>query len=81
MSALSAAGVEFLIVGAHALAAHGVPRATGDLDIWVRPTPENAARALRALATFGAPLADPSVDDLTQPDLADLALLDEADHE
>lgn len=81
LSALSAAGVEFLIVGAHALAAHGVPRATGDLDIWVRPTPENAARALRALATFGAPLADPSVDDLTQPDLADLALLDEADHE
>jgi len=37
LSALSAAGVEFLIVGAHALAAHGRPRATGDLDIWVRP--------------------------------------------
>jgi hypothetical protein len=38
LSALSAAGVRFLIVGAHALAAHGVPRATGDLDIWVKPT-------------------------------------------
>ena len=48
LSALSAAGVEFLIVGAHALAAHGVPRATGDLGIWVRPTPDNAARTLQA---------------------------------
>lgn len=38
LSALSEAGAEFLIVGAHALAAHGLPRATGDLDIWVRPT-------------------------------------------
>jgi hypothetical protein len=68
LSALSAAGVDFLIVGAHALAAHGVPRATGDLDIWIRPTPENAARTLRALTAFGAPLDDLSVDDLTRPD-------------
>jgi hypothetical protein len=68
LSALSAAGVEFLIVGAHALAAHGVPRATGDLDIWIRPSPDNAARTLRALAAFGAPLSDLSVDDLTRPD-------------
>ncbi len=68
LSALSAAGVEFLIVGAHALAAHGVPRATGDLDIWVRPTPDNATRTLRALAAFGAPLSDLSVDDLIKTD-------------
>jgi hypothetical protein len=68
LSALSAAGVEFLIVGAHALAAHGVPRATGDLDIWVRPTPDNGARTLRALAAFGAPLSDLSVEDLTRTD-------------
>ena len=68
LSALSAAGVEFLIVGAHALAAHGVPRATGDLDIWIRPTPDNAARTLRALAAFGAPLSDLSIEDLTRPD-------------
>jgi hypothetical protein len=68
LSALSAAGVEFLIVGAHALAAHGVPRATGDLDIWIRPTPDNAERTLRALAAFGAPLSDLSVEDLTKPD-------------
>jgi len=68
LSALSAAGVEFLIVGAHALAAHGVPRATGDLDIWIRPTRDNAERTFRALGAFGAPLADLSIDDLTQPD-------------
>jgi len=68
LSALSAAGVDFLIVGAHALAAHGVPRATGDLDIWIRPTPDNAARTLRALAAFGAPLSDLSIEDLTRLD-------------
>jgi hypothetical protein len=68
LSALSEAGVDFLIVGAHALAAHGVPRATGDLDIWIRPTPDNAARALRALEAFGAPLAGLTVEDLTRPD-------------
>ena len=49
LSALSAAGVEYLLVGAYAMAAHGWPRATGDIDIWVRPTLENAERVLRAL--------------------------------
>jgi len=68
LSALSEAGVDFLIVGAHALAAHGVPRATGDLDIWIRPTPENATRALQALVAFGAPLGGLTVEDLTRPD-------------
>lgn len=53
----SAGRVEFLVVGAHALAAHGLPRATGDLDVLVRPTPVNAARVVRALLEFGAPLA------------------------
>jgi hypothetical protein len=48
LSALSEAGVEFLVVGAHALAAHGTPRATGDLDIWVNPSRDNAARVLAA---------------------------------
>ncbi len=68
LSALSEAGAEFLVVGAHALAAHGTPRATGDLDIWVNSTSENAARVLTALRAFGAPLADLTVDDLTKPD-------------
>lgn len=56
LEALRGNGVEFLVVGAHALAAHGVPRATGDLDVWVRPTEENAAKVVRALTSFGAPL-------------------------
>ncbi len=54
---LGAEGCDFLIVGAHALAAHGAPRATGDLDVFVRATPENSARVFRALLRFGAPLA------------------------
>jgi hypothetical protein len=68
LSALCEAGVEFLIVGAHALAAHGVPRATGDLDIWIRATPENAARVLEALAKFGAPVLDLTIEDLSKAD-------------
>ena len=67
LSALSAAGAEFLVVGAHALAAHGVPRATGDLDLWVRGTPENARKVLEALREFGAPLFDLTVEDLSRP--------------
>lgn len=68
LSALSEAGAEFLVVGAHALAAHGIARATGDLDIWVKPTKENAERVMRALMAFGAPLMDLTLDDLTKTD-------------
>jgi hypothetical protein len=68
LSALSEAGVEFLVVGAHALAAHGAPRATGDLDVWVNPTPANAHRVIRALTAFGAPLHDLTLDDLIKSD-------------
>jgi hypothetical protein len=57
LSGFIAGGVRFLVVGAHALAAHGVPRVTGDLDVWVEPTTENAARVFRSLAAFGAPIA------------------------
>jgi hypothetical protein len=56
LHALSTAGVEFLVVGAHAMALHGVPRATGDLDLLVRPTPGNAERVHEALRAFGAPM-------------------------
>jgi len=65
LHALSEAEARFLVVGAYALAVHGRPRATGDLDIWVEPTIDNAARVYQALVEFGAPL-----DDLTQSDLA-----------
>lgn len=70
LSAFSAGGVEYLVVGDHALAAHGRPRATGDLDLWVNPTPENADRVWRALTQFGAPLGDLTTQDLVSRDIA-----------
>ncbi len=69
LSAFEEESVEYLVVGAYALAAHGAPRATGDLDLWIRPSPENADRAFRALEAFGAPTHDLTVDDLSDPDL------------
>ena len=54
------ADVRFLVVGAYALAVHGRPRGTGDIDLWVDATPENASRVMRALSAFGAPLSDVS---------------------
>ena len=59
------AKVRFLVVGAYALALHGRPRATGDLDLWVEATPENAPRVLQALRAFRAPL-----DQITEADFA-----------
>lgn len=67
LRAFIAADVRFLVVGAYALALHGRPRATGDLDVWVDATPENAARVMRALANFGAPLTDISAADFASP--------------
>ena len=67
LSGLSDSGVEFLLVGAYAMAAHGHPRATGDLDIWVRANPENAVKVLVALSRFGAPLHDLTIEDLSTP--------------
>jgi hypothetical protein len=64
---LSAASAEFMLVGAHARAAYGAPRATADIDIWVRATPENALRVWKALADYSAPLHDLTVDDLSRP--------------
>jgi hypothetical protein len=55
LSALDDVGAEYLIVGAYALAGHGNPRATGDIDIWVRPTAENAERVWQAIEKYGAP--------------------------
>ena len=69
LSALSEANVEFLLVGAHALAVHGYVRATGDLDIWVRPTPENAVRVWQAIAKFGAPHRQMTIEDFCTPDV------------
>ena len=56
--------VRFLLVGAYALAAHGYPRATMDIDIWVMPGPDNADAVLRALDRFRAPLHNLTKGDL-----------------
>jgi len=69
LSAFSAEGVEFLLVGAYALAVHGLPRATGDLDLWVGTAGENPQRVRRALRRFGAPLDQLTPTDLKQPDV------------
>jgi hypothetical protein len=58
--------VRFLLVGAYALAAHGYPLATMDIDIWVMPAPDNADAVLRALRRFGAPLNNLTKADLEQ---------------
>ncbi len=65
--AFNAQGVEYLIVGAHALAAHGHVRATKDLYVWINPSGENAARVIAALEAFGAPLIDVSAEDFATP--------------
>lgn len=57
LAALLDAGARFLVVGAHALAVHGVPRGTQDLEVWIDSDPANVDRVWRALAEFGAPLA------------------------
>jgi hypothetical protein len=63
---LTARAVEFVIVGAHALAFHGAPRFTGDLDILVRPTEENGARLLGAIADFGFPASALTPSDIVE---------------
>ena len=64
LRALVESGAEFVIVGAHALAVHGVPRATGDLDILIRPTENNAKMVIEALEAFGAPIKDHGVSEI-----------------
>lgn len=65
LAEFNAGSVDYLVVGAHALAVHGFVRATKDLDVWVRPEAANASRVVAALAAFGAPLHD-----LTAVDMA-----------
>ena len=61
---LSDENVKYLLVGAYALAVHGYPRATMDIDIWVMPSPQNADAVMRALRRFGAPLHNLTKEDL-----------------
>ena len=61
---LSAEKVRFLLIGAYAMAAHGYPRATMNIDIWIMPSAQNADAVLRALQRFGAPLGSLTTEDL-----------------
>lgn len=68
-AALNEAEVNYLLIGAHAVAFHAEPRYTKDLDVWVEATPTNAARVMQALRSFGAPLAG-----VTESDFAGAAV-------
>jgi hypothetical protein len=61
--------VEFIVVGAYALAVHGLPRATGDFDLWVRPSSDNSNKIWKALKRFGAPMKGLSEKDFEDKDL------------
>lgn len=67
--AFNAAGVKYLVVGAYAVGAHSRPRATGDIDLWVDISPENAARIYLALAEFGAPMDHIDKQTFCEPDI------------
>ncbi|WP_052664454.1 nucleotidyl transferase AbiEii/AbiGii toxin family protein [Nitriliruptor alkaliphilus] len=67
LEALEAQGVDYAVIGAMALAAHGLDRATRDLDLFVAPDEENVARLRRALHSV---FEDPSIDEITSVDLA-----------
>ena len=69
LAELLAARARFLVVGAHAVAVHGIPRATGDLDVWIDTGSENVPRVWTALVHFGAPMEELGVttSDLAKP--------------
>ncbi|MFH2008671.1 MAG: hypothetical protein ABI333_18940 [bacterium] len=64
---LNSHGVEYLLVGGHAVAFHGYPRYTGDIDFFIRPSAANAARMLAVLSDFGFGGAGLTEDDFTRP--------------
>jgi hypothetical protein len=65
---LNAHKVEYLVVGGYALAFHGVPRFTGDIDLFVKPESANAKRILSVLNEFGFGSLNFSESDFTSPD-------------
>ena len=65
---LNANEVEYVIVGAHALAFYGAPRFTGDLDVLIKPAPENAQKAVQALEQFGFGSLQLRAEDLLEPE-------------
>ena len=69
LSAFIEEQVDFVVVGAYALAAHGLPRATGDIDLWVRPSAGNSMKIWKALEAFGAPMKGLQQEDFEAEDL------------
>lgn len=69
LSAFNDLKVEYIVVGAYALAAHGFVRATGDIDLWIKCSEKNSERVMNALLVFGAPLFDLTHNDLKTPGL------------
>jgi predicted nucleotidyltransferase len=67
LACLAGRDVRFLVVGGYAVAAHGHPRYTGDLDVWVRSSGENAERLIAALDAFGFGSVGLTTDDFTEP--------------
>lgn len=68
IESLNASQVRYLVVGGYAVALHGYPRYTKDLDIWIDRTPGNAARMVKALETFGFGSLDLQATDFLQAD-------------
>ena len=66
---LNAEHVEYLVVGGYAVMVYSEPRYTKDLDIWINPDPDNAKAVWRALAAFGAPLENVSLEDFSDPEM------------
>lgn len=64
---LNARGVRYVVIGTHALIYYTEPRFTKDMDIWIEPTPDNAAKIYEALKAFGAPLQSIHIEDFTNP--------------
>lgn len=67
LSAFCEEKVEFMLVGAYAVAAHGLPRATGDIDLWIKRGAHNAQRVWRAVKRFGAPITNLTLEDFSKP--------------
>jgi hypothetical protein len=64
---LSSHGVEYLLVGGYAVGLHGYPRTTGDMDVWVNPSAENASKLVNALVDFGYAASHLSPTPFTNP--------------
>lgn len=68
IKSLNDRGVRYLVVGGYAVAFHGYPRYTGDMDVWVEPTEENAQRLIEALEDFGFASLGLKKEDFLEPD-------------